>query len=166
VSKPYRLDGLNTLAAIIHERNVRLGFYEPDKVRDFDGMVANIHGEASEALEEWRAGRGFNEHHWTVKDELTDDLIRIGTNGKVLVRDPDPELGFERDMVELTPEILRRLPELIPHLKPEGIPSELADILIRVLDVCGFHQIDIAGAVADKMAYNETRAYRHGGKRS
>jgi NTP pyrophosphatase (non-canonical NTP hydrolase) len=47
--------------------------------------------------------------------------------------------------------------------KPAGIPSELADTLIRILHLCGIYDID--AAVATKMAYNETRAYRHGGKR-
>lgn len=48
--------------------------------------------------------------------------------------------------------------------KPEGIPSELADILIRVLDFAGAQGIDIAGMVEEKLAYNATRGHRHGGK--
>ena len=48
--------------------------------------------------------------------------------------------------------------------KPEGIPSELADIIIRVLDICGLYGIDIESAVRAKMAYNATRPHRHGGK--
>lgn len=46
--------------------------------------------------------------------------------------------------------------------KPEGIPSELADILIRVLDTCGMYGIDIERVVAEKMAYNATRPFKHG----
>lgn len=48
--------------------------------------------------------------------------------------------------------------------KPEGVPSELADVMIRVFDLCQIHGIDIADAIASKMAYNRTRPYRHGGK--
>jgi len=48
--------------------------------------------------------------------------------------------------------------------KPEGIPIELADVIIRIMDFCGLHDIDIDLAVKVKMAYNETRPYRHGGK--
>ena len=47
----------------------------------------------------------------------------------------------------------------------ESIPSELADIIIRVLDTTAMHGIDIEKAVMDKMSYNKTRPYRHGGKR-
>ena len=50
--------------------------------------------------------------------------------------------------------------------KPIGFPSEMADILIRVLDACGHLGIDIEDVVAKKMAYNETRPYRHGGKKA
>jgi NTP pyrophosphatase (non-canonical NTP hydrolase) len=50
--------------------------------------------------------------------------------------------------------------------KPEGVPIELADILIRVFDLAGRYGIDLDKAVAEKMAYNEGRPYRHGGKRA
>ena len=50
--------------------------------------------------------------------------------------------------------------------KPCGIPTELADLIIRILDTCAHYGIDIDAVVAEKMAYNETRAFRHGGKRT
>jgi NTP pyrophosphatase (non-canonical NTP hydrolase) len=46
--------------------------------------------------------------------------------------------------------------------KPEGIPSELADVIIRVADFCGRNGIDIGGAVTKKMAYNKKRPHKHG----
>jgi len=48
--------------------------------------------------------------------------------------------------------------------KPVGLPSELADIIIRVADFCGHEGIDIEAAIKAKMAYNKTRSYRHGNK--
>lgn len=48
--------------------------------------------------------------------------------------------------------------------KPEGIPSELADIVIRVLDMCEWYHIDLESVIVEKTAYNETRSHRHGGK--
>lgn len=47
--------------------------------------------------------------------------------------------------------------------KPEGIPSELADILIRVADLAGaFRGIDLEDMVLEKMAYNTSRPHKHG----
>lgn len=51
-----------------------------------------------------------------------------------------------------------------PMLKPVGIPSEMADIVIRVLHFCGKHGIDLERAVFEKMRYNETRPFKHGKK--
>jgi NTP pyrophosphatase (non-canonical NTP hydrolase) len=48
--------------------------------------------------------------------------------------------------------------------KPTGFPSELADIIIRVFDLCGYMNIDIEEMVKIKMKYNEGRQFRHGGK--
>ena len=48
--------------------------------------------------------------------------------------------------------------------KPEGLPSELADIVIRVADLCGALNIDLDAAVKEKMAFNTTRTHRHGGR--
>ncbi len=49
--------------------------------------------------------------------------------------------------------------------KPEGFPSEMADVVIRILDFCGWAGIDLQAIMAEKHAYNLTREHRHGGKR-
>jgi NTP pyrophosphatase (non-canonical NTP hydrolase) len=48
--------------------------------------------------------------------------------------------------------------------KPEGIPSELADIVIRVADMAAYLGIDLDAAIKAKMAYNATRPHKHGRK--
>ena len=48
--------------------------------------------------------------------------------------------------------------------KPEGVPSELADVVIRVCHFARKHRIDLAEAVVQKLIYNESRPYKHGGK--
>ena len=48
--------------------------------------------------------------------------------------------------------------------KPEGVPSELADVVIRVLDFCGANDIDLDAIVTEKLAYNTTRGHKHGKK--
>ena len=48
--------------------------------------------------------------------------------------------------------------------KPEGVAVELADCVIRILDWCAEEGIDIDRIIREKMRYNKTRPYRHGGK--
>lgn len=48
--------------------------------------------------------------------------------------------------------------------KPEGVPIELADVIIRTLDFCQSRGIDIVAAIQMKLEYNKTRAFRHGNK--
>jgi len=42
--------------------------------------------------------------------------------------------------------------------------DELADTIIRVLDICAFRGIDIEKHVLAKLRYNEQRPYKHGKK--
>ncbi len=49
--------------------------------------------------------------------------------------------------------------------KPEGVPIELADVVIRILDFCGAYGVDLDGAIEQKMAFNTTRPHKHGGKK-
>ena len=48
--------------------------------------------------------------------------------------------------------------------KPEGVPSEAADVVIRMMDFCAYHGIDLERAILEKMAYNRSRPHMHGGK--
>lgn len=53
--------------------------------------------------------------------------------------------------------------KIVQH-KPEGVPIELADVIIRIADVCKTHGIDLEQALNIKAAYNKTRPHLHGGK--
>lgn len=48
--------------------------------------------------------------------------------------------------------------------KPEGLPVELADVIIRALDLAHLLSIPIGDVVARKLAFNATRGKMHGGK--
>lgn len=116
---------LNELRDRVHALAVSKGWYENRDVSDpnvLGSMLALIHSEVSEALEDVRRGR----MSLSIEEHLT-----VGA--------------------------------VVRH-KPNGLPSELADVIIRVLDLCGALGIDIEDAVRMKHAYNETRSHRHGGK--
>jgi len=57
-------------------------------------------------------------------------------------------------------------------MKAAGLPAltcaeeEIADIIIRVLDVARVYDIDVAHAAAVKDAFNQTRPWRHSGKKA
>lgn len=86
-----------------------------DSERTFGDYISLCHSELSEALEDFRKSRRYN------------------------------EIYFKGN-------------------KPCGIPIELADLLIRIFDMCGAFDISLEGALNLKMEYNKTRDYRHGNK--
>ena len=49
--------------------------------------------------------------------------------------------------------------------KMEGLPSELADVLIRVLDLAALIKIYLSYTVVEKLEFNATRGKHHGGKK-
>ena|SRR5260221_246148 len=53
-----------------------------------------------------------------------------------------------------------------PNGKPEGIPVELADVMIRIADLVGHYKMPLERALREKLAYNKTREYRHGNKKA
>jgi hypothetical protein len=48
--------------------------------------------------------------------------------------------------------------------KPVGVGPELADTIIRVLDMCDIWHIDINYEIERVLTYGWTRPYRHGGR--
>lgn len=104
--------------------------------------IALIHSEASEALEQLRTGRPVNQNYYPHHEPgcAVSDWKLFGSG----VSDPEPECTC-------TP-------------KPEGVPSELADVVIRVMDFCDTYGIDLHAAIVEKLDYNATRGHKHGGK--
>jgi NTP pyrophosphatase (non-canonical NTP hydrolase) len=128
--------GLNELRDAAYDQAKASGFHD-DKSVTFGDRIALVHSELSEALEDFRRGEMVNVMFYEQK--LTD--------GTVAVHDHQSNVNG------------------LPSRKPAGIPSEIADVIIRCLDMAGAYGIDIERAVAEKMAYNATRPRMHGGKR-
>lgn len=55
-------------------------------------------------------------------------------------------------------------PEAFERFVKGTFEDELADIIIRVLDLAEFHKIDMEQHIKFKMAYNATRPHMHGKK--
>lgn len=45
-----------------------------------------------------------------------------------------------------------------------GVAAEMADCVIRIMDFCGHHGIDLGKVIRDKHAYNCGRPHKHGKK--
>ncbi len=59
----------------------------------------------------------------------------------------------------------RRLePHTAPAGKPDDVGSEMADVLIRLLDTCDIYGIDLGYEFERKVAFNRTRPFQHGGR--
>ncbi len=59
---------------------------------------------------------------------------------------------------------IEQMTTVLVHGKPEGFGAEIADVVIRVEDLCEHLGINLDLEIARKHKYNRTRAYRHGGK--
>lgn len=129
--------GMNELKRHVHKAAVDHGWW-PKHGRNMGEMIALMHSELSEALEEYRD----NQPHLYFKlDEPPEGSCMVG---------PQKWEGPE---------------ELCGVLgKPEGLAAEFADVIIRILDTCERLNIPITRALIVKHNYNLTRPYRHGGK--
>ncbi len=138
---------LNKLRDEIHQNAVAHGWW--DEPRSFGEIIALCHSELSEALEEFRNGHKPNEIYYN----CTQNPALI-----VPCAYSDEECR-ECGLANITCEVCE-----YKECKPEGIPIELADCIIRILDYCGKENIDIEQAIQIKNEYNKSRPYRHGNK--
>lgn len=106
---------LNDITEITHAISKDKGFWDED--RNYGEIIALIHSELSEALEELRTH-------------------------------PIPEFVYDTEDEK-------------GELKPNGFFVELADSIIRILDVCGHHGIDMENVILHKLNYNSTRGRKH-----
>lgn len=150
---------LNTLALQAHNTAVAKGFWEGNR-NPFEVLMLIV-TEVSEATECVRNGEWTPSYQYLSRDGQQLPPIRVAEDGQgfeaLLGMRPD----YEEDWRELTPMLARHLGY---EVKPVGLPSELADIIIRVLDFAAQQKIDMDAAVLEKMEYNATRPQRHGGK--
>jgi len=159
---PSTIEALRELQNIIGTANEAKGFHgdRPDRA-DFvsgeRGDVAYINAErfyqanlqmlivseAVEAHDEIRHGRAADETYYP-ELQLPGSLVA--------------EVGVARarELIEADNADKPR--------KPEGVPSEIADGIIRGFDYFHRNNIDGAGIIVEKLIFNTSRPYKHGKK--
>lgn len=78
----------------------------------------------------------------------------------------DTERTFGDEVALIHSEVSEALEEYRKNGDPKSaeVVEELADTIIRVLDVVGKYDLDIEGAIKAKILKNSERPYRHGNK--
>ncbi|MFC3299617.1 hypothetical protein FJV46_10590 [Arthrobacter agilis] len=140
---------ISELQTLCYKQSADKGFHddEPTEGRALLSLnaerIALMHSELSEALEELRTGRAANETWYAP--------LVIPTSLAI-------EAGYAEAERLIKQENEGKLQ------KPEGVPSEMADVVIRVLDFCGANDIDLESMITEKLAYNASRGFKHGKK--
>lgn len=119
-----------------HDDHINVG--QPGALAQDAMKIALVHSELSEALEELRNGSPLDRNYYTLP----------GVPGSYASA---AQARSTHHGPNVTP-------------KPEGLPSEMADVVIRVMDYCESRGINLESAIIEKLDYNATRAHKHGGK--
>lgn len=129
---------IDAMAAEVREVNIAKGWRSADgtTTNTFGDYIALLHSELSEALEAYR------DHRLTDATGPDHQFENDGGGCCMWCEDPDHAGPY----------------------KPEGVGSEMADVLIRLLDTCDIYDIDLAAEFKRKLAYNRTRPFQHGGR--
>jgi NTP pyrophosphatase (non-canonical NTP hydrolase) len=134
-----------------------------DEAKDLQTLLHTVHltplseavFKANEAKGFWDEDRNIGELLMLVTSELSEALEAMRkerftvSDAKVnnLLRDSLTDLGFK---------------EGFEADVKDTFPDEIADAIIRLLDLCGGLEIDISKHVHLKLRYNKMRAHKHG----
>jgi hypothetical protein len=114
-----------------------------------------IVSEAAEAQEELRHGHAVDETWHSMHSKA----VRRGTGDFAHLWESVDQ--FEDENGISGPEFSASIDQ---PAKPEGVPSEIADIVIRCFDFADEAGFDLGEIILEKLRYNATRPAMHGGK--
>lgn len=111
--------------------------------------------------------------------QTTDAFMRVFNIVQTDVHETAMEKGWwdnERDVGDLIALLHTEVSEAyeaVRHGNPpddkvsdfDGLTAELADVIIRIMDMAAGLDLRVAEALIAKIKFNKTRSYRHGGKR-
>ena len=146
------MKSLNQLRDEIHANAKEKGFY--NNPREVGTMLMLVVSELAEALEADRVGYFCDFRRYEERKKYSFELKhKQETDVNFMTRSPSSIQSSE----EIEKEAFER------HIK-NTFEDELADVIIRTLDICGYLNIDIERSVLAKMRYNKTREKMHSKK--
>ncbi len=169
---------LNGIIAKAHKTAVEHGWWEAGE-RDPDEVHALIHSELSEALEHYRKDAMSVFHHSNGKPDgfgveiadvvvrCADSLGRVGYQSKLTYFSHESMAKYDFVTGKKASLYINKLHDMVSATsRNDGFKSVqlmmLEDIIWACAWVCQQLDVDLEQALELKMAYNETRPYRHG----
>lgn len=122
------------------------------------GITPYVLDELSDVAHDNAVKHGFYDEYSDMSD-IYDALTRLDK--------PDLMKSVTRDMTlaqlaKIAGEVGEAVEAIQKDKVPDDFAEELADIIIRTIDLAAFACLSIGEAVAKKMAFNESRPYKHG----
>jgi len=159
------VDTLRALQAQIGAGNARQGFHDQGaRVRAAAAYAAGYYEVDAPA----RVDADANVRHYVmaklglIVTEASEGIeeVRKGHPAGVTYYSGGTGYGLDRD--DLQPH--ERFDANGAQRKPEGLRSELSDVIIRAFDLAFELDLDLAADIDEKLTYNATRARLHGKK--
>jgi NTP pyrophosphatase (non-canonical NTP hydrolase) len=137
---------IKAISQEIHENAKAKGFFEEGDKKNIGEMLMLIVTEVSEAMEADRIGEYYDAE---TRYRINKDLSVNGAKWAFDIVDSNQEAWNNWFVCEVK----------------NSFGDELADVVIRVMDMCAFKGIDLEWHIIQKIRYNKTRPHKHGGKK-
>jgi len=131
---------INKLITLAHEKAKNGGWWDAE--RNIGELLMLTVSELSEGLEALR------KDHYADKKVVTDlynDLVVNSHDEEFILNESDWKASFEKSV-------------------KNSFEDEMADVAIRLFDLCGGLNVDLEKHIDLKMKYNSMRGYKHGKK--
>lgn len=119
------------------------------------GITPYVLDELSDVAHDNAVKHGFYDEYSDIYDALSrldkPDLMKSVTRDMTLAQ-----------LAKIAGEVGEAVEAIQKDKGPDDFAEELADIIIRTLDLAAVACLSIGEAVAKKMAFNESRPYKHG----